>query len=128
VKARAAPTGRLAMSPGLLVLSESDLGLLARTRLRLDRIAAPVLDAHRARAGEAGVTITTQLRPRPIAGEQVLLERLIANLVQNALKYDRPGGTVATQVGADPGTDRQKHRRRRATGRGRREGARWTRR
>lgn len=87
---------------GLLVLSESDRGLLTRTPLRLDRIAATVLDAHRARAAEAGVTITTQLRPRLVAGEQVLLERLIANLVQNALKYNRPGGTVEVQVGTDP--------------------------
>ena len=32
----------------------------------------------------------------------MLLERLVANLVQNALKYNRPGGTVEVQVGADP--------------------------
>jgi signal transduction histidine kinase len=87
---------------GLLVLSESDRGLLARVPLRLDRIAATVLDAHRARADEVGVTITTRLSPRLVAGEQVLMERLVANLVQNALKYNRPGGTVAVQVGTDP--------------------------
>ena len=87
---------------GLLVLSESDRGLLARTPLRLDRITATVLDAHRARAAEAGVTITSRLHPRTVAGEQVLLERLVANLVQNALKYNRPGGTVDVEVGVDP--------------------------
>ena len=48
---------------GLLVLSESDRGLLTRTPLRLDRIVATVLDAHRARAAEAGVTITSRLQP-----------------------------------------------------------------
>ena len=87
---------------GLLVLSESDRGLLTRTPLRLDRIAATVLDAHRARAAEARVTITSRLSPRLVAGEQVLLERLVANLVQNALKYNRPGGTVEVQVGTEP--------------------------
>jgi signal transduction histidine kinase len=87
---------------GLLVLSESDRGLLTRIPLRLDRIAATVLDAHQARAGEAGVTITSRLTPRLVAGEQVLLERLLANLVQNAIKYNRPGGTVEVQVGTDP--------------------------
>ena len=35
-------------------------------------------------------------------GEQVLLERLVTNLVQNALKYNRPGGTIDVQVGDDP--------------------------
>ncbi|MEU1887528.1 ATP-binding protein [Micromonospora rifamycinica] len=87
---------------GLLVLSESDRGLLTRTPLRLDRIVATVLDAHRARAEEAGVTIVTRLDPRLVAGEQVLLERLVVNLVQNGLKYNRPGGTLEVRVGVDP--------------------------
>ena len=87
---------------GLLVLSESDRGLLTRTPLRLDEITATVLDAHRARAAEVGVTLTSRLRPRLVAGEQVLLERLVANLVQNALKYNRPGGTVDVRVDVEP--------------------------
>ncbi|GIM91136.1 HAMP domain-containing sensor histidine kinase [Paractinoplanes toevensis] len=87
---------------GLLVLSESDRGLLARTPLRLDEIVAAVADKHRAAAAEAGVTISTRLRPRTVLGEQVLLERLITNLVQNALKYNRADGTVEIEVGDDP--------------------------
>ena len=49
---------------GLLVLSESDRGLMTRTPLRLDEITAAVLDTYRKRAAEAGVTITADLRPR----------------------------------------------------------------
>jgi signal transduction histidine kinase len=87
---------------GLLVLSESDRGLMARAPLRLDEITGQVLDLHRASAAEAGITITSTLRPRVVAGEQVLLERLVTNLVQNAVKYNRPGGTIDVQVGDDP--------------------------
>ena len=87
---------------GLLVLSESDRGLVTRTPLRLDEITAAVLDAHRTRAAEVAVTITSRLRPRVVLGEQVLLERLVTNLVQNALKYNRPGGTLDVRVGDDP--------------------------
>jgi signal transduction histidine kinase len=87
---------------GLLVLAESDRGLLSRAPLRLDLITAQVLETHRARAGEAGVTITSTLRPRLVLGEQVLLERLVTNLVQNAVKYNRPDGTIDVQVGDDP--------------------------
>ncbi|MGK5683540.1 sensor histidine kinase [Actinoplanes sp. URMC 104] len=87
---------------GLLVLSESDRGLMTRTPLRLDRITAAVLDAHRKRAAEAGVTLTSDLQPRTVLGEQVLLERLVTNLVQNALKYNRPDGTIDVRVGDDP--------------------------
>ena len=87
---------------GLLALSESDRGLISRTPLRLDRITAEVLDAHRARAEAAGVTITSELAPRVVIGEQVLLERLVSNLVQNAVRYNRPDGTIDVQVGDDP--------------------------
>jgi len=87
---------------GLLVLSESDRGLMSRAPLRLDEITARVLDRHRPMAAEAGLTITSELHPRVIIGEQVLLERLITNLVQNAVKYNRPDGTIDVQVGDDP--------------------------
>jgi signal transduction histidine kinase len=87
---------------GLLVLAESDRGLLSRTPLRLDLIVAEVLDAHRATAAEAGITITSTLQPRVVVGEQVLLERLVTNLVQNAVRYNRADGTIDVQVGADP--------------------------
>ncbi|MEV0895281.1 ATP-binding protein [Actinoplanes sp. NPDC049802] len=87
---------------GLLVLSESDRGLVARAPLRLDRIVADVLAAHRARAADAGVTITSDLRPRLVLGERILLERLVTNLVQNALKYNRPDGTIDVRVGGEP--------------------------
>ncbi len=87
---------------GLLVLSESDRGLMSRTRLRLDEITAAVVDAHRKRAAEAGITITTHLSPRLVLGEQVLLERLVSNLVQNAVKYNREEGTIDVRVGDAP--------------------------
>ncbi|TWJ21162.1 sensor histidine kinase [Micromonospora endolithica] len=73
-----------------------------RVPRRLDQIVAAVLDNHRARAEEAGVTIISRLTPRLVAGEQVLLERLVVNLVQNGLKYNRPEGTLEVRVGTDP--------------------------
>ncbi|GAA0490400.1 hypothetical protein Ade02nite_24000 [Paractinoplanes deccanensis] len=87
---------------GLLVLSESDRGLLSRTPLRLDEITAEVLDAYESRAAEAGLTISRELSPRVVEGERVLLERLVTNLVQNAIKYNRRGGTIDVRVGDDP--------------------------
>ena len=37
-----------------------------------------------------------------VAGDEVLLERLIANLVSNAVKYNQPGGWIELEVAADP--------------------------
>jgi signal transduction histidine kinase len=84
------------------VLSESDRGLASRTPLRLDAIVASVLADHAGRAAEAGVRISSRLQPRVVLGEQVLLERLVTNLVQNAIKYNRPGGTIDVEVGERP--------------------------
>jgi signal transduction histidine kinase len=87
---------------GLLVLAESDRGLVSRAPVRLDEVTRQVLDAHEARAAEAGVTVTSDLRPRVVTGERVLLERLVTNLVQNSIKYNRPGGAVEVRVGGNP--------------------------
>ncbi|MEU4245521.1 HAMP domain-containing sensor histidine kinase [Actinoplanes sp. NPDC026619] len=87
---------------GLLVLAESDRGLLARAPLRLDEIVAAIVDRHQPGAAEVGITISTELRPRLVLGEQVLLERLVSNLVQNAIKYNRKDGTVTIEVGNEP--------------------------
>ncbi|WP_229067521.1 HAMP domain-containing sensor histidine kinase [Actinoplanes sp. DH11] len=86
----------------LLVLSESDRGLASRSELALDAIVGAVVGEHRNRAAQAGVTITAHLTPRPVIGEQVLLERLVTNLLQNAIKYNRPGGTITVTVGHHP--------------------------
>jgi signal transduction histidine kinase len=87
---------------GLLVLAESDQGLASRTPQRLDEVVADVLAAHADRAAAAGVTVTSELAPRTVVGERVLLERLVTNLVQNAITYNRPRGVLHVAVGQDP--------------------------
>lgn len=85
---------------GLLVLSQADQGLTWRTPQHLDRIVAGVVEAHARAAGDADVKLTIEARPYRTSGDGVLLERLVRNLVHNAIKYNRPGGTVAVTVAA----------------------------
>jgi signal transduction histidine kinase len=87
---------------GLLVLSESDRGLAARTPQRLDEITAAVVDTHRDMAAQAGVTLRTALEPRVVQGEAVLLERLVTNLIRNAITYNVESGDVSVSVSASP--------------------------
>jgi len=87
---------------GLLVLSESERGLVGTTPQRLDVIAETVTDRHRDLAAQADVKLHVDVTPRTVMGEAVLLERLVTNLVQNAIKYNRPGGCVRVQVGDEP--------------------------
>jgi signal transduction histidine kinase len=85
---------------GLLVLSQADQGLSSRTPQNLDHITAGIVDAHSGAAADADVKITLDAGPYRVAGDRVLLERLVRNLLHNAVKYNRPGGTVRVSVGA----------------------------
>lgn len=87
---------------GLLVLARSDRGLSSREPVRLDHIVAGVLDGARPLAEEAGVTIASRLAARSVAGDPVLLERLVTNLVHNAIHYNERGGSVVVEVGEWP--------------------------
>jgi signal transduction histidine kinase len=87
---------------GLLVLSESERGLVGGSPQRLDEIAEAVVARHTELATEAKVTLLTDLTPRTVFGEGVLLERLVANLVQNAIKYNSEEGLVTVVVADAP--------------------------
>ena len=85
---------------GLLTLAETDQGLLANTPLRFDLVVGEVVETLRPAAKECELEITSALAPVVVTGEQPLLDRLVNNLVRNAIKYNEPGGTVA--VGLTP--------------------------
>lgn len=87
---------------GLLVLASSDRGLQDRCPVRLDEVVRRVLATHQDQATHAGITVHADLSPRTVSGDAVLLERVITNLLQNAVRYNRPGGEVWVEVGDDP--------------------------
>ena len=87
---------------GLLVLARSDRGLTSRAPVRLDHVVTAVVDSARHLADDADVTVTSRLAPRTVAGDPVLLERLVTNLVHNAIHYNERGGTVTVEVGEFP--------------------------
>jgi signal transduction histidine kinase len=87
---------------GLLVLAESDRGLPGTVPVRLDTLAAEVLDAYGELAAEHKVTLRRGVVERTVQGDPVLLERMICNLVHNAIKYNEPGGWVEVVVAEQP--------------------------
>ena len=88
---------------GLLVLAESDRGLPGTVPVRLDELARSVIDAHQEMAGKHGVSLRRSLAEREVPGDPPLLERLVGNLVTNAITYNEPGGWVEVQVASEPG-------------------------
>jgi signal transduction histidine kinase len=87
---------------GLLILAESDRGLAGKVPVPLDEVAGSVLDAHREMADRHGVSLRRTLGARLVPGDQLLLEQLVANLVRNAITYNRPGGWVEVVVAGEP--------------------------
>ncbi|MFL6143123.1 MAG: sensor histidine kinase [Labedaea sp.] len=87
---------------GLLLLARSDQGLVSRLPVRLDEVVDGVLRSSRAMAVEQGVTLVSELEPRFVIGDSVLLERLVTNLVHNAIHYNEDGGSVRVRVADRP--------------------------
>ncbi len=83
-----------ALIEGLLVLAETERGLLRSEPQRLDHILAAAIQTLQPSAAERGVRIEHNLDPVTALGEQPLLERLATNLVQNAVKYNVDDGWV----------------------------------
>lgn len=53
-------------------------------------------------AGRAEVTLTTNCQAAPVAGDRGQLAQVLRNLIDNAIKYGRAGGTVTLTLEATP--------------------------
>jgi signal transduction histidine kinase len=53
--------------------------------------------------GAAGLQVTSTLRPAPVAGDPALLGRMVANLVENAVRHNQPPGWLEVATGTSDG-------------------------
>ncbi|MGC5010939.1 sensor histidine kinase [Streptosporangium sp. DT93] len=79
---------------GLLALAEGEQAVLDRRPFDLTDVVEHVLDLAGKEAGEREVVVHRLLDPAPTAGEPVLVERLVQNLVENAIRHNHGGGQV----------------------------------
>jgi signal transduction histidine kinase len=84
---------------GLLALARSEHEVTDRVPVDLADLAAAAVDLEQPEALERGITVSTDLPPAPVAGSPVLLERLTANLVQNAVRHSPPGAEAIVRTG-----------------------------
>lgn len=82
---------------GLLMLARSENEPTDTAPLDLAEVAGFVLR----NATATGITVNQELYPAPTTGDPVLLERLVQNLVDNAIRYNVPGGSVTVTTGRD---------------------------
>ena len=92
-----------AIIDGLLTLARSDRGLTTRELTDLEAAAQDAIDQTGAAARASDIAIEGNLSAAPMRGDRVLVERLVANLVDNAVRYNVEGGSIQVETGTDDG-------------------------
>ena len=84
----------------LLTLASGEQGVERRERFDLAAVARDAVAARRDEADRRGVRIETALAAAPAGGDASLAESLVANLVDNAVRHNTPGGRVEVSTAA----------------------------
>ncbi len=90
-----------ALIDGLLTLARSDRGLTTHELVDLEAAAQDAIDQVATAARKSNIVIDADLSPGPTLGDRVLLERLAANLLDNAVRYNLTGGSVSVVTGTN---------------------------
>jgi signal transduction histidine kinase len=87
----------------LITLTRGEAGLDRREPFDLATVTAPLVDARRPQADLHGLDMRATLDPAPVEGDPRLVERLLENLLDNALRHNAPEGhvEVTTTTGGD---------------------------
>jgi signal transduction histidine kinase len=88
----------------LLALASSERGLDRRDHLDLAVVAQRAFLPHRAEAGRQGLQLTTSLGTARLTGNPALVERMVANLIENAVRYNVPEGSIDLRTETNDGS------------------------
>jgi two-component system OmpR family sensor kinase len=88
------------LATDLLVLARTDAALplehVAEVELR--GLINRVLERFQAAAAARNVQLVTNLEDASVRGDERLLDRIVSNLLDNAVKYNKPGGSVSVEL------------------------------
>lgn len=87
----------------LLTLSSSERGLDRQEPLDLSEVADQVVDGRRRDAEARGLRLETAIATAEVWGDGALVERLLANLLDNAMDYNVPDGWIQVFTGVHNG-------------------------
>jgi signal transduction histidine kinase len=83
---------------GLLTLATGERGLERREWFDLAPLAQSSLDAVTPEIDSHSLEVRTLLPPASVLGDPALVQRLVANLIDNAVRYNRPKGWVEVET------------------------------
>jgi signal transduction histidine kinase len=84
---------------GLLALARSQAGHVTRHLVDLADAAARVLDNAADEMSRRNITLRSDLGSAVISGEPILIDRMLGNLVDNAIRYNDTDGTMTVATG-----------------------------
>ena len=87
----------------LLTLATSEGGISHREPADLSEAAATSLHTTGPEAARRGVRVEPSLHPAPVLGDPSLIERLVVNLLDNAVRHNTTGGTIQLSTGQQDG-------------------------
>ena len=91
------------LSEKLLLLSESEQGKANWSTVELAPLLTELTTEFKTKAGESGINLelATIEQSIPVFGDAFRLKQAFVNLIDNAIKYNRPGGEVKISASAD---------------------------
>jgi signal transduction histidine kinase len=94
-----------AMIDALLTLARSDQGVDGAEPVDLATLAEDALDAAAPGIARLGLKVDCRLEAAEVTGDRPLLERMVWNLVDNAVRHNEPSGWIRLQTagGTGPG-------------------------
>ncbi len=88
----------------LMVLARAGEPLTRSEPFNLAQAAERALEAHRARIEERGIETQLDLQRARLTGDPVLLDSLVSNLVDNAVRYNEDGGRLVVATREEAGS------------------------
>ncbi len=86
----------------LLTLASSEAGLDEREPADLAAIASAALGAASPAIGRLGLHVQADVQPATLDGDPLLVQQLVANLIDNAVRHNVPGGDIQVSTSASP--------------------------
>jgi signal transduction histidine kinase len=87
----------------LLTLASSEGGPGQREPLDLAAITSADLDAARLAISRLGLAVDADLQPAIFDGDPLLVQQLVANLINNAVRHNNPGGDIQVTTSTSSG-------------------------
>jgi signal transduction histidine kinase len=87
----------------LLTLASSEAGTDERVRVDLAAITSAAVAGARPATSRQGLHVQTTIQPAALDGDPLLVQQLVTNLIDNAVRHNIPGGDIQVATGTTGG-------------------------